>query len=299
MDKPAIAPTGASHTRDSFTTFVRERRYAHGVSARTEGWYQQSYAAFQNELDATEPRTITKDLFAPPIERMLQRGVSPITINTYARAINAWLRWMHEEGRSDSLVRIPRLKEPETVLQVFSSDDMARLIAYRPTCRTYRRVYVLALVIVDTGMRLDEVLNLRTTDLDFEDLLITIRKGKGGKQRVIPFSTTLRRVLFKYVEAGSRGLVFCTRDGGPLEQNNIRRDFTRLCKRIGIGGNGVKGGFHVLRHGFATEYLRRGGDVIRLGRILGHSTLEVTRRYVHLQTADLSAVHERLTLLSR
>jgi integrase/recombinase XerD len=153
---------------------------------------------------------------------------------------------------------------------------------------------------MDTGMRLDEALNLRTPDVDFENLLITIRKAKGGKQRVVPFSTSLRKVLFKYVAAsgGGGGLVFSTRDGGPLLQNNVRRDFTRLCKRIGIAGRGVKGGFHILRHGFATEYLRRGGDVIRLGRILGHSTLEVTRRYVHLQTEDLSAVHERLSLLN-
>jgi site-specific recombinase XerD len=129
MDKSAITSTGALRVQDLFTAFVRERRYAQGVSVRTEGWYHQSYAAFQNELDGTEPRTITKDLFAPAIERMLQRGVSPITINTYARAINAWLRWMHEEGRCDSLVRIPRLKEPETVLQVFRADDMARCVS--------------------------------------------------------------------------------------------------------------------------------------------------------------------------
>ena len=63
---------------------------------------------------------------------MCSRGVSPITINTYARAINAFLRWLHEEERSPKLVRIPRLKEPETVVQTFCPEQVQHLMQYRP-----------------------------------------------------------------------------------------------------------------------------------------------------------------------
>ena len=58
-------------------------------------------------------------------------------------------------------------------------------------------------------------------------------------------------------------------------------------------------GFHTMRHSFAVNYIRAGGDVFRLQRILGHTTLEMTRRYVNLQTEDLQAVHDKLSLLTQ
>jgi integrase/recombinase XerD len=290
--------SASSTVAELFTTFVRERRYIKGVSSRTEGWYLQSWKAFSYAVEAhSTVAALAKGVFAPTVQSMIQRGVSPITINTYARAINAFLRWLHEEGKCSTLVVIPRLKEPTVAIQTFRTGEIQRLFTYRPKTPIERRVQMLALLVADTGMRLNEALSIKTTDLDFDNLLFTIREGKGGKQRIVPFSIAMRKVLYKHVSSCGRvRLVFSTRDGLPLLQNNVRRDFSKLCKRIGIGGN-VKGGFHVLRHGFATEYLRRGGDVMRLGRVLGHSTLEVTRRYIHLQTEDLSSVHERLSVV--
>jgi integrase/recombinase XerD len=285
--------------QELFESFVKDRRYGKGVSVRTEGWYRQSWHAFQDALSGASPEALSKSDFVPVIEGLCSRGVSPITINTYARAINAFLRWLHEEGKSPKLVRIPRLKEPETVVLTFRLDHVEHLIQYRPSCRNQRRAQTMALLILDTGVRLKEVLSLRVDDIDLDNLLITVRDGKGGKQRVVPISVELRKVLFKYIAAHSSnsGLVFCSRDGVRLLQNNVRRDFKAVCARLKISG--VKGGFHVLRHTFAVNYIRNGGDVFRLQRILGHTTLEMTRRYVNLQTEDLQAVHSRLSLLSR
>ena len=252
------SPARSSTVKDLYATFVRERRYTKGLSVRTEGWYQQAWNAFWDVLgEHSSVNTLTKETFAPAIERMLQRGVSPITVNTCSRAINAFLRWLHEEGKCSTLVVIPRLKEPSIAIQTFRPEEIQRLFVYRPKSATERRVHTLALLVADTGLRLNEALSLRVGDVDF-DLLLTVREAKGGKQRVIPFSTTMRKVLYKFVDSNGRGegLIFSTRDGLPILQNNIRRDFAQLCKRLKIGES-VKGGFHVLRHGFATEYLRR------------------------------------------
>jgi integrase/recombinase XerD len=75
------------------------------------------------------------------------------------------------------------------------------------------------------------------------------------------------------------------------------RHFKVLGTRLRISG--VRFSFHTLRHTFAVNYIRNGGDMFRLQRVLGHSTLEMTRKYVNLQTSDLQAVHERLSLLAR
>lgn len=296
-------PTPSGTVEEIFTAFVRERRYTKGVSVQTEQWYHQSFAVFREVWERCNTvGELSKETFAPAVEGMIRRGVRAVTVNSYCRVINAFLRWLHTEGKVPHLTVIPKLKEPHRVVNVFGQDEIQKLFAHRPKGPIERRVQTLALLIADTGMRLNEALTLRRPDIEFDDLLITIRQGKGGRQRKIPFSTAMRKVLWKYIESmgGSpERLVFSTRDGSTvLLQNNVRRDFAALCRRLRIGA-GVKGGFHVLRHGFATEYLRRGGDLIRLGRVLGHSNLEITRRYVHFNVEDLSAVHESLSQVGK
>jgi integrase/recombinase XerD len=75
------------------------------------------------------------------------------------------------------------------------------------------------------------------------------------------------------------------------------RDVKLLCKRLGF--NPPTRTLHAFRHTFAVNYIRRGGSVFHLQKVLGHSTLEMTRRYANLITTDLQAVHERVSLLSR
>lgn len=281
-------------TRISYETGAIQK----GISTRTEGWYWQSWKVFESVLDAATPDTLTKTELIKVVEALRARDVSPITVNTYARALNAFFKWLHVEGHCMKLVQIPRLKEPETVIATLKPDHIQRLMQTRPECHNQRRAQMVALTILDTGLRLKEALAVRRDDVDFDNLLLTVRNGKGGKQRVVPMSCELRKILSKFMSANvSRtGLVFFSGEGSQMLQNNIRRDFGQLCSRVRISG--VKGGFHCLRHTFAVNYVRNGGDVFRLQRILGHSTLDMTRRYVDLQTADLQAVHEKLSVLN-
>jgi integrase/recombinase XerD len=101
-------------------------------------------------------------------------------------------------------------------------------------------------------------------------------------------SPELRRVLFRWLGKHEYGT--------KQTQRNALRDFKVMGKAVGI--TGVRFSFHTMRHTMAVNCIRNGGDVFRLQRILGHSTLEMTWRYVNLQTEDLSAVHDRLSLLT-
>jgi len=83
-----------------------------------------------------------------------------------------------------------------------------------------------------------------------------------------------------------------------LDSNNLRTEFRILRRRLGITVP-KSSGFHVCRHTFAVEFLRAGGDVFTLQRILGHSTLEMTRRYVHLNVGDLQQGHRKYATLVR
>ena len=277
-----------------FEQFVRERRFLKNVTVKTEAWYLQSWNAVANGLRPDDPLP-PKSYWTEQIAQLRQRGVSAVAVNTYTRAINAFLHWAHDEGHTPERVRIPRLKEPQKVLATLTASDVERLLRWKHRGFAGHRSHAFTCLLLDTGMRADEALSLRRSDVDLDNLLLRVH-GKGQKQRVVPMSLELRRVLFRWLGKHEYDLVFPTRDGVKQRQRNALRDFKRMGRAAGVSG--VRFSFHTMRHTFAVNYIRNGGDVFRLQRILGHSTLEMTRRYVNLQTEDLQAVHDKLSLLT-
>jgi integrase/recombinase XerD len=172
------------------------------------------------------------------------------------------------------------------------------LIHWKPRTFYERRLHLLILLLFDTGCRISEILNIHVADVDLDNLLVTVT-GKGDKQREIPFSFELRKGLFRYSREfcpQAHMLLLSTRKGCRLDRHIMLRDVKRLCRRLGFDPPARC--VHAMRHTFALNYLRRGGSVFHLQKVLGHSTLEMTRRYANLMTEDLQAVHQRLTLLS-
>jgi integrase/recombinase XerD len=173
------------------------------------------------------------------------------------------------------------------------------LLTFGPKTYAHRRLHALVATILDTGCRIDEVLSARVAAFDFDNLLLTIY-GKGRKERRVPFSTELRKVLFRFGQFKERAgiecdLMFPAREGGRWEHRNALRSYYCLLKRLGL----PRSGFHRLRHTFATQYLRNGGDVVRLSIILGHSEVSTTMKYLHLLTEDLQRPHQSLSILNR
>lgn len=272
--------------------FIRERMYFKNVTPKTALWYRHSFHAFDG---ATDSKTAIGDR----IVKLRGAGVSAISVNTYLRAINAFLRWLHIEGYAQELIRIPKLKEEQKILATLTPEQVQRIVGFRPRGMFQQRIYTLTCLLLDTGLRIDEVLSLTRGDVDLDNMLLRVR-GKGAKERLVPISIEMRKLLWRWLrnEHGSaEALVFGSREGSKLDQRNVLRYFKQFGTRLHI--TGVRFSFHTLRHTFAVNYIRNGGDVFRLQRILGHTTLEMTRRYVNLQTSDLQAVHSKLSLLSR
>src|SRR6185369_6628628 len=131
-------------------------------------------------------------------------------------------------------------------------------------------------LLLDVGMRIQECISLRRENLDLENLLIDI-SGKGGKFRRIPISPQCRKILYTYLRSHEFPIVFPTNLGLPVEYSNVRKDFKRLCKRLGIT---VDGSFHALRRYWASFAARRGLSPFLIQRNLGHSSITMTQRYI-------------------
>src|SRR5215831_8754567 len=167
--------------------FIRERQYLKAVSPKTLIWYGCSFKAFENALES-------KESVQRRIVELRQRNVSPITINSYLRCINAYFMWLHREhGRE--IVVIPKLKEEQKILATFPDAAVKRMVLHKPTNAGEHRLHAVVCLLLDTGLRITEALTLTKEDVDLDNLALKVY-GKGGKHRLVPISLELRKVLW-------------------------------------------------------------------------------------------------------
>jgi integrase/recombinase XerD len=265
-----------------FEQFCQERKYLVNVSPRTIEWYRCALKWLGN---STPDEAALKDF----VMRMRNAGLKPSSCNCHIRAVNAFLRW------SGSPHKIPRLKEEQRILPTFSQADIQKMMTWRAKDFYEKRLQCLVLTLADTGARIGEAIELRWPDVDLDNLLIKLH-GKGAKDRLVPFSFELRRHLFRFKALSKYDLVFSSRHGLRLGRRNILRDVKDLCTQLGIAVP-VRT-LHSFRHSFAIHYLRKGGSVFHLQKCLGHTSLEMVRRYCNMTTEDLQQIHEKVSLLS-
>jgi integrase/recombinase XerD len=190
------------------------------------------------------------------------------------------------------------MKEPQFIPPTFTDEQVKRLVGFCPKKLFERRLHLTILILLDTGARISEVTGLQVHDIDLDNLLLTLN-GKGRKQRKVPFSVELRRALYKYIrdfEKQPHQILLSGKSGQRLGRCTVLCEVKRLCKRLGFEPPART--LHAFRHTFATAYLRRGGSTFHLQKSLGHSSLEMSRRYANLTTEDLTAVHAKISLLS-
>ena len=283
---------------DLFKQFLNERRYLKNVTDDTIEWYETAWKALQRALNTHAP-DITKSSLQQFVIAMRQRGAKPISINTYIKAMNAFCGWLHDEGHHRERLQLPLLKLERRVLQTLTDEQIRALVSRKPKSFEANRLHTLICFALDTGVRIEEALTARASNVDYDNLLVTVF-GKGRKERRIPFSFELRKTLYRYERLRAERcprceLLFPSRNGTSWEQRNSLRSLHLLQDKLHL----PQFGWHRLRHTFATNYLRHGGDIVRLSMVLGHTQITTTQRYLHLLTEDLSASHQKVSILNR
>ena len=234
-----------------------------------------------------------------PFTKQQNRGLTGHTINCYLRAIRAFWNWLEAEELivNNPFDRIKVPKPPKKVVLPFTDNHLMRLLGVIETSTPIGfRDRTIVITLLDTGLRVSELTNLRLIDLNLDQRSLKVL-GKGSKERVVPISGTVQRALVKYIRSyrprpANQAIdhIFLNGAGKPLTVNRVEVIIKRYGEKAGI--DGVKCRPHSFRHTFAISYLRNGGNVFALQRVLGHETLDMVRRYVNLSTHDLQAAHE-------
>jgi site-specific recombinase XerC len=281
-----------------------------GRSPRTIRWYGDQLEEFVSFIERDGGRASLDDLRPAVVRRWLlaaqaarARPLAPASLAGRVRTVRAFGSWVGREFElpASPLAGLPAPRVPQLLVPSLREVDLHALLRATETSAHPARDRAITLLLLDTGLRLAEAAGLRIGDVDLIEGRATVM-GKGARQRTVPIGRRTRQALRRIL--APRGLVkptdplFVAADGSALTAHGIQQVFRRLTRRVSLS---VRCSPHVLRHTFARSFLRNGGDVFSLQRILGHSprSLQVTRRYLDLDDDDLRAVHRSVSPVDR
>lgn len=267
-----------------FRAFVNEKEHLLGVTPKTIQGYKDAWKAFQKygKLEVSE-QGVNNFMI-----EMSRSGMKPGSANSFARSINSFLTWIHENGHISKRLKAPLKKTPKRTLSTYTKEEVHKIITFVPTLFGEKRLMALLVLLIDVGARINEALTLERSGIAFDNLEVRLW-GKGQKERIVPMSPWCAEIIRRWLKEHNHEIVFCATNGKKLRYDNLRRDFVYLLKKIGIEKS--EGCFQTFRRYFAREYVRNGANLFYLQKILGHSTLEMSRRYTELDRDDLREKH--------
>ena len=230
--------------------------------------------------------------------------LAAVSVQNYIRGLRAFFSWLHREEYTEenilSQLRPPRV--PQKLVDVLTEEEVARIM----TCldadtASGCRDMAMVITLLDSGLRLSELTGLQLGNAHIDQGYLKVM-GKGAKERIVPIGNLAQKALQRYVfhfrpdplyEDGDH--LFLTLEGKPMSGNAVQLIFARLAQRSEVKRLHV----HLCRHTFATNYLVNGGDVFTLQQILGHTSLEMVRRYVNLASAQVRVQHRKFSPMDR
>lgn len=215
------------------------------------------------------------------LECLANKGHSPSTLNT---AYSALLFYFGKILHRGFFARIPRAKQDKKLPSILSSEEITAMLNATANIRHQCMLKLL----YGAGLRVGELVRLRTCDIDLDRGLIAIVRSKGAKDRTTLLPASLKEILLKQ-KAIKRGddFLFTNGQGGRLTEATIQKVVHLAAARAGIAKHISP---HTLRHSFATHLLESGTDIRYIQALLGHAKLETTQIYTHVAASHLKNI---------
>lgn len=273
---------------DAFENFLLSKR-AEGLSNKSITTYKGHLSCISHHLNIFQQLSnVNKSEIEEMINSMRKSNLSSNSIASYVRTLKSFFSWAKSEGLTS--LTIQKYKAEETVKETYTDEELKKLLV-KPNLNkcdfTEYRNWVIINFLLNSGARSSTVRNILIKDVDIQNALIYYRHTKNKKAQVIPLCSQMVSILKEYLfyrEGQENDYLFCSNVGGMLTSNALSHSIGKYNNRRGV----QKTSIHLFRHTFAKKYLIDcGGDAFSLQRILGHSTLEMTRHYCNLYDADL------------
>lgn len=234
----------------------------------------------------------TKKFELHPLTNCSDDYLKNTTINTYCRAVKAFLNFCRDEELLHVPVKIPRMpkSDAEQKVPLYQAEVDQIDSHFNLKTKIGLRNYCIFHLMLDAGLRSGEVVELKMCDLLFDKNVLSVDRSKNCKSRVVLMCPKLKQMLYKYcilyrgyndISLSSKEKVFKNIHGAEfITENTIKQFFARLKKKADVERLHP----HLLRHTFATSYIMGGGNLEMLRILLGHYDYSVTKTYLHLAT---------------
>ena len=289
--------------QDRFEEYIAEKK-ALNLAEKTISGYKESFKKFADVIDVSMNMNDLdkKDITMFTADMLDQGDLRPTSINHYLRDIRAFVKWCMANSYLEKQFKIDLIKYQEEPKKTYTDTEL-KLLMKKPQGNNFveYRTYACVMWIIGTGNRVSTVCNLKIGDIDFKKKQVVLGHTKNKKVQVIPLSASLIRIIRDYIKATTPDdierseYLFCSITNEQLTPNALKhaiRDYN-LSRGVSITSA------HALRHTFAKNYIASGGDCFKLQKILGHSTLDMTRKYVDLLTEDIQNDFEEHNLLEK
>lgn len=287
---------------EAFQQFIKSCRVKN-LTEKTITFYQDKIKQFYLFVSEETPiDEITLDVVNEWVLFLKEHNqIKDVTVNSYLRAIRAFLYWCMEYQYIVPNFKIKLIKAEKKVKETYTDVELEILLK-KPNMDNCSfseyKTWVFENYLIATGNRISTALEVKIEDVNFSDGIIVLKRTKNRKQQIIPLSATLARVLKEYlmIRGGNpEDYLFCTDYGTQAKPRTYQDLVQRYNKNRGV----EKTSCHLFRHTFAKHWILAGGDIFRLQKILGHSDLTVTREYVNMFGQDLQMDFEKFNPLDR
>ena len=293
MPKLSMQPlTTDLSTEELFAKFIVFKKIRN-LAQDTIDYYEKCFEFFSEYYPTSLPCSgITKDVCLGYIQHLQQTRshLKDTTINTYLRGVRALLYYGMELGYL-SRFKLELIKANKELKETYTDEELALLLK-KPDIKqcgfAEYRDWVMVNYFLATGNRLLTVMNLKIGDIDFEDGMIALTRTKNRKAQLVPLSQTMLRILPEYLQyrqGNSEDYLFSNIFGKQFSKGGLQTAIQTYNKNRGVAKTSV----HLFRHTFAKKWILSGGDIFRLQKLLGHSSLEIVKEYVNIFGADLKA----------
>lgn len=217
---------------------------------------------------------------------------SPTSKKHYARDVRCFLYWCQREKYIPEFkVSLPKGQEPTP--KIVDEEEVSALLFKQKDTFAEDRMYIIICLILSTGLRCRSIVNITVNDIDFIHRTITVRELKNKHFTVLPISEYFSTLCKKYTRNYNLcKWLFPADNGEQLTVSGLQSCYKRYAR-----ARNVRYGLHALRHYYATQAVKHGVSVFALQKMLGHSSVSVTQKYVNLVDKDLRNEMERMDLL--
>ena len=263
-----------------------------GLADRTRETYLAAVTGLARHYHRSPDQMSDDEVQAYVLYLIRDRQRSWSTCNITVNALRFLYHTTLKRDRTTFCVPSPR--QPGTLPAILSRAEVERLITHAPNPKHH----AMLLTTYAAGLRLNEVLHLRVTDVDSARMTIRVAQGKGGKDRYTVLAPRLRDALRSYWKTTRPApwRVPSAATGQPMHPTALQRTYHVAKQRAGIT---KPGGIHALRHAFATHLLEAGVDIHTIQRLLGHGHISTTTRYFQLTRHTEMGPDSPLDLLDR